>query len=199
MLQQHGGRVELSRPDGPFPDSHRECNRRTAGLGAQSRVVRLARIEQAPAPPCAEKQGPRTDRSERLAADDAASRASGEYGGRWFARREPCLRAGAGICRPGVRVAPYVRRQQSGRCRRGCCSRACYSGVRRKRWRAVARSAPPDCCIAGAYRQPWPCRSAWLVGVPLRQSRSLDRRARCCATAVVSDGSDRRSDERIRE
>ena len=24
-------------------------------------------------------------------------------------------------------------------------------------------SAPPQCCIAGADGQPWPCRSAWLV------------------------------------
>ena len=36
-----------------------ECLRRAAGLGAQNRAVRLARIEQAPAPPSAEKQGPR--------------------------------------------------------------------------------------------------------------------------------------------
>jgi hypothetical protein len=28
-------------------------------------------------------------------------RASGEYGVSWIARREPCLRAGTGICRPG--------------------------------------------------------------------------------------------------
>ena len=34
-----------------------ECNRRAAGLGPQNRAVRLARIEQAPAPPSAEKQG----------------------------------------------------------------------------------------------------------------------------------------------
>jgi hypothetical protein len=24
-------------------------------------------------------------------------------------------------------------------------------------------SAPGECCIAGAYGQSWPCRSAWLV------------------------------------
>lgn len=24
-------------------------------------------------------------------------------------------------------------------------------------------SAPRECCIAGAYGQSWPCRSAWLV------------------------------------
>jgi hypothetical protein len=24
-------------------------------------------------------------------------------------------------------------------------------------------SAPPECCIAGADGQPWPCRSAWLL------------------------------------
>jgi hypothetical protein len=40
--------------------------------------VRLARIEQALAPPSAEKQGPRTDRPRRSAAGDAASRANGE-------------------------------------------------------------------------------------------------------------------------
>jgi hypothetical protein len=32
-----------------------------------------------------------------------------------FARRELCLRAGAGICGDGVCVAPYVRHQQSER------------------------------------------------------------------------------------
>jgi hypothetical protein len=41
----------------------------------------------------------------------AKSRATGEYGVSWIACREPCLRAGAGICRPGVRVAPYVRQR----------------------------------------------------------------------------------------
>lgn len=38
-------------------DGHEECNRRAAGLGSQNRAVRLAKIEQAPAPPSVEEQG----------------------------------------------------------------------------------------------------------------------------------------------
>jgi hypothetical protein len=34
-------------------------------------------------------------------------------------------------------------------------------------------SAPPQCCIAGADGQSWPCRSAWLVA--FRSSRLDDR------------------------
>jgi hypothetical protein len=35
------------------------------------------------------------------------------------------------------------------------------------------RSAPPECCIARADGQPWPCRSAWAGGVPQQQYRRL--------------------------
>jgi hypothetical protein len=55
----------------------------------------LARIQLAPAPPSAEKQGPRTDRLRRLAADDAASRASGEYQEPWDAQPDTCYEVDA--------------------------------------------------------------------------------------------------------
>jgi hypothetical protein len=62
----------------------------------------------------------------------------------------------------GPSVAGSVRRQQSGPCQRGCCSCACCSefvaNAGGRPW-----SAPPQCCIAGADGQSWPCRSAWLV------------------------------------
>jgi hypothetical protein len=38
-------------------------------------------------------------------------------------------------------------------------------------------SAPPQCCIAGADGQPWPCRSAWLVA--FRSSSVSPARSRC--------------------
>jgi hypothetical protein len=40
-----------------------ECDRRAAGLVPQKRAVGLARIEQAPAPRCAEERGSRSDHS----------------------------------------------------------------------------------------------------------------------------------------
>jgi hypothetical protein len=39
-------------------------------------------------------------RSDRRGASAPTRRAPGEYGVSWLARREPCLRTGAGICRP---------------------------------------------------------------------------------------------------
>jgi hypothetical protein len=42
----------------------------------------------------------------------AATHAAGEYGVSCIVRRGPCLRAGAGICAHGFRVAPYVRQQR---------------------------------------------------------------------------------------
>jgi hypothetical protein len=42
----------------------------------------------------------------------AATHAPGEYGVSCIVRRGPCLRAGAGICAHGFRVAPYVRQQR---------------------------------------------------------------------------------------
>jgi hypothetical protein len=38
-------------------------------------------------------------------------------------------------------------------------------------------SAPPECCIAGADGQLWPCRSAWLVA--FRSSSVSPARSRC--------------------
>ena len=51
------------------------------------------------------KAGPPTTRPRVGVVDDAAACEIGEYGVSWIACGEPCLRAGAGICRPGVRVA----------------------------------------------------------------------------------------------
>jgi hypothetical protein len=39
-------------------------------------------------------------------------------------------------------------------------------------------SALPECCIAGADGQPWPCRSTWLVPIGssgVGESDELDR------------------------
>jgi hypothetical protein len=58
-----------------------ECNRRAAGLGPQNRVVRLARIEQAAAPPSRKKQGPGPVAHHVDVAGDADGCASGEYEG----------------------------------------------------------------------------------------------------------------------
>jgi hypothetical protein len=55
-------------------------------------------------------------------------------------------------------------------------------------------SAPPECCIAGADGQSWPCRSAWLVA--FRSSRLDDRfegvprvpdRTKCDSEVLDSD------------
>jgi hypothetical protein len=91
------------------------------------------------------KRVSRTDHHDDRRVDDAAGLAAGECGGSCIARSGPCLRLRAGICRWGVRVAPYVREQprstaawastswllctrtgQSGRRRRHCCSCACW-------------------------------------------------------------------------
>jgi hypothetical protein len=45
-------------------------------------------------------------------------------------RADTWLHARALFAADGAGVAAYVRRQQSSRCRGGCCSSACYSGVR---------------------------------------------------------------------
>jgi hypothetical protein len=55
-----------------------ECNRRAAGLGPEDRAVRLARIEQALAPPSAEKQGLGPVAHDVDRAGDPAGCASGE-------------------------------------------------------------------------------------------------------------------------
>jgi hypothetical protein len=50
--------------------------------------------------------------------------------------------------------------RQSGRRRRHCCSSACS---RREPWLTVEPTGPSaalECCIAGAYGQRWPGRSA---------------------------------------
>jgi hypothetical protein len=48
-------------------------------------------------------------------------------------------------------------------------------------------SAPPECCIAGADEQSWPCRLAWLVAFR-SSSVSLARSSRrdCCFTPKAS-------------
>jgi hypothetical protein len=55
-----------------------ECNRRAAGLNPQNRSVRLARSEQAPAPPSAEKRGSGTVAQDAMAAGNAVSCATGD-------------------------------------------------------------------------------------------------------------------------
>jgi len=44
-------------------------------------------------------------------------------------------------------------------------------------------SAPPKCCIAGADRQPWPCRSAWVLAF---RRGSLDQPDPCAAQNAAS-------------
>ena len=73
------------------------------------------------------------------------------------------------------RVAEVVRSRQSGRCGRGCCSCACYSGVRGLRWGAAVRSAALECCIAGSGGQSWPCRSAWLLAFQSESATTFRR------------------------
>ena len=46
-------------------------------------------------------------------------------------------------------VAGFVRSHQSGRRRRGCCSCACYSGVRANTGGRPLRPGALECCIAG--------------------------------------------------
>jgi hypothetical protein len=48
-------------------------------------------------------------------------------------------------------------------CRRGCCSCACYSGVRGLTVEGGRQVGAADCCIAGADGQPSLCVSGWLV------------------------------------
>jgi hypothetical protein len=64
-------------------------------LGAKARSA-LARIQLATAPPCAEEQGPRTDRPRRLAAGSAAARAIGDKRDCGPGLIETCLCASAG-------------------------------------------------------------------------------------------------------
>jgi hypothetical protein len=81
----------------------------------------LARIQLAPAPPSAEEQGPRTDRSRRLAAGSTAARAIGELQGRRrVASRvlHSCCRC-RGALRP-VFVNTTVTREAASRPRRLC-------------------------------------------------------------------------------
>jgi hypothetical protein len=73
--------------------------------------------------------------------------AGGEYGVSWIARREPCLRVGAGIAARGVRVAPSVRQQSRSRAAMGPRSRSPRTegsrgrrGSRGRTWRRAATS-----------------------------------------------------------
>ncbi len=81
--------------------------------------------------------------------------------------------------------------QQSGRCRRDCCSCACYLGFAAKRWWATVTSAPPECCIAGADGQPWPYASVW----PLAFRSAIDTRRgpACCSVGANRQRSGARS------
>jgi hypothetical protein len=87
------------------------CGRSQRSLSRKALVARLAQVdragrsvlartEQASAPPSAEKQGSRPLTHGAEAAGEGVGLASGEYGVPWIARREPCVRVGAGICRP---------------------------------------------------------------------------------------------------
>ncbi len=58
-----------------------ECNRRAAGPGPQNRAVRLARIEQAPAPPSAEEQGSQERTLTPMGAGGGVGCATGRIGG----------------------------------------------------------------------------------------------------------------------
>jgi hypothetical protein len=95
-----------------------ECNRRAAGLGPESRAVRLARIEQAPAPPSAEEQGSRSDHPRRLAGpvaqvanrrgppaigrDAGRTQREGAAGRRWVTEAQPSKRASGDRRKPTV-------------------------------------------------------------------------------------------------
>ena len=75
----------------------------------------------------------------------------------------------------GSRVAESVRSQQSGRCRRGCCSCACYAGVvanggGRRSWRRWSTGS------LGRDGPSWPRRSAWPVAFDSHWQLSLPRR-----------------------
>ena len=51
-------------------------------------------------------------------------------------------------------------------------------------------SAPRECCIAGAYGQSWPCRSAWLVAFgsgSLVELEWLDEVVACSPKAEARD------------
>ena len=88
-----------------------ECNRRAADLGPQNRAVRLARIEQAPAPPSAERQGPGPVAHHVDVVSDAAGCASGEQEVRGYPWVKTRFRSRAGI-RPATSWLLVVRKQQ---------------------------------------------------------------------------------------
>ena len=86
-----------------------KCARHAAGLVLRTGRSVLARVEQASAPPSAEKQSPRTDRSRRLAAGDTASRATGEMRDArrlWCRDLRSCWRACAGRACAVIHVSP---------------------------------------------------------------------------------------------
>ena len=91
----------------------------------------------------------------------------------------PC---GPGVAAPAPRSAsrstskdrrrwlPLSASRQSGR-----CVEAAALVLASQEFVANGRGRPPglapECCIAGANRQPWPCRSGVVGGVPNQQSR----------------------------
>ena len=59
---------------------------------------------------------------------------------------------------------------------------------------AAGGLAPPQCCIAGADGQPWPCRSAWLW----RSQRVVSSPTPSATARVESGGDGRRCCQRAR-
>jgi hypothetical protein len=86
----------------PLLTARRASAGRRPATPSSSKSIRQNRY--AAAPPS------RGERVGRSSADQAivAVALVANTGFLWIARREPCLRAGTGICRLGVRVAPYV-------------------------------------------------------------------------------------------
>ena len=94
----------------------------------------LARTELAPALPSAEKQGPRTDRSRRSAADDAASRASDDL-------REPRAERAATPALPLARVRAEAK---------PCPARGSSIGQALARSGVLVLPSPRTCSVAGS-------------------------------------------------
>ena len=128
-----------------------ECARRAAGAVDRAGRSVLALIEQAPAPPYAEKQGPRTDRPRRLAADDAASRASGDLRVSRKSGRETCLCVRARMplaCSGWLPLSGSSREVRQHRRRdRGCFAQA------RESVAASRSGGTSDMCLRGC--SPW--------------------------------------------
>jgi hypothetical protein len=97
-----------------------ECARQAIGTVRPNRRPVLAAIEQAPAPPSAEKQGSQPGAYGAVAASQPIGLASGEYGVSLDRASRALPSAGAGICRPR-------------RSRGSLCPRAAASEGRKRR------------------------------------------------------------------